>query len=58
MSERYGNRKVSKMIAEWRHLVEVARAEGTPNIQDALDKVESHIDYAYMMASTQGNENE
>ena len=51
MSERYGNRKVSKMIREWRELVEVCRREGTPAIQDALDRVESHIDYAYMKGS-------
>lgn len=51
MSERYGNRKVSKMIREWRELAEVIRREGTPAIQDALDRVESHIDYAYMKGS-------
>lgn len=51
MSERYGNRKVSKMIQEWRELAEVIRREGTPAIQDALDRVESHIDYAYMKGS-------
>ena len=58
MSEKYGSRNVTKMIREWRQLADIIRLEGTPNIQDALDKVESHIDYAYMMASTQGNKNE
>jgi len=56
MSERYGNRKVSKMIREWRELANLIRQEGTPNIQDALDRVETHIDYAYMMASDNKSE--
>lgn len=49
---RYGNRKVSKMIREWRALADLCRAEGTPAIQDALDNVEQHIDYAYGSASS------
>ena len=47
MTARYGNRNVPKMIREWRALADLCRAEGTPAIQDALDKVEQHIDYAY-----------
>jgi hypothetical protein len=35
------------VIREWRTLADLCRAEGTPAIQDALDKVEQHIDYAY-----------
>jgi len=47
MTAKYGNRKVPKMIREWRALADLCRQEGTPAIQDALDKVEQHIDYAY-----------
>ena len=47
MTAKYGNRNVPKMIREWRTLADLCRAEGTPAIQDALDKVEQHIDYAY-----------
>jgi hypothetical protein len=47
MTAKYGNRNVPKMIHEWRALADLCRAEGTPAIQDALDKVEQHIDYAY-----------
>lgn len=45
--DRYGNRKVSKMIQQVEELRQIIRAEGTPAIQDAWDKVEEHIDYAY-----------
>ena len=47
MTAKYGNRSVPKMIREWRALADLCRKEGTPAIQDALDKVEQHIDYAY-----------
>ena len=44
---KYGNRNVPKMIAQVEALRRAIRAEGTPAIQDAWDKVEEHIDYAY-----------
>jgi hypothetical protein len=44
---KYGQRNVAKMIREWDALRKAIRAEGTPAIQDALDKIEPHIDYAY-----------
>lgn len=44
---KYGRRNVAKMIREWDVLRHAIRAEGTPLIQDALDQVEEHIDYAY-----------
>ena len=44
---KYGRRNVPKMIREWDALRAAIRAEGTPLIQDALDQVEEHIDYAY-----------
>jgi hypothetical protein len=47
LMRQYGNRNVPKMIREWRALADLCRQEGTPAIQDALDKVEQHIDYAY-----------
>ncbi len=47
MTAKYGNRNVPKMIREWRALADLCRAEGTPAIQNALDRVEQHIDYAY-----------
>lgn len=45
--DRYGNRKVIKMYAQINELRRAIRAEGTPAIQDAWDKVEEHIDFAY-----------
>ncbi len=47
---RYGNRKVPKMYAEIQTLREAIRAEGTPAIQDAWDRVEQHIDFVYQEA--------
>lgn len=47
---RYGNRKVPKMYAQINELRRAIRAEGTPAIQDAWDKVEEHIDFAYRRA--------
>lgn len=43
----YGQRKVAKMIREMEVLRQAIRSEGTPAIQEAWDKVEEHIDYAY-----------
>jgi hypothetical protein len=45
--DRYGNRRVPKMYAEIEVLRQAIRTEGTPAIQEAWDKVEQHIDYAY-----------
>jgi len=44
---RFGRRGVSRMYAEVNELRRAIRAEGTPAIQNAWDKVEQHIDYAY-----------
>ncbi len=44
---RYGNRHVPKMYAEINALRRAIAAEGTPAIQDAWDRVEEHIDFAY-----------
>lgn len=51
MTNKYGNRNVPKMIREIETLRLVIRSEGTPAIQDAWDKVEQHIDYAYRRES-------
>ena len=46
MTEKYGNRNVSKMFAQINALRSAIRAEGTEAIQAAWDAVEEHIDYA------------
>lgn len=48
---KYGQRNVAKMIREMEVLRQAIRAEGTPAIQAAWDKVEEHIDYAYRKES-------
>lgn len=48
---KYGKRNVAKMIRHVEELRQAIRAEGTPAIQDAWDKVEEHIDYAYRKES-------
>ena len=52
--EKYGNRKVSKMYAQINDLRRTIRSEGTAAIQDAWDKVEEHIDFAYRALSWRG----
>lgn len=47
MTERYGNRRVVKMFNQINALRKLIRSEGTPSIQEAWDKVEEHIDFAY-----------
>jgi len=49
---KYGNRNVPKMIRQVDDLRKAIRAEGTPAIQDAWDKVEEHIDFAYRPTPT------
>ena len=45
--DRYGDRRVPKMYREFDALRKLIRAEGTPAIQDAFDKLETNIDFAY-----------
>ena len=47
MTARYGNRTIIKMFNQINALRKAIRAEGTPAIQDAWDKVEEHIDLIY-----------
>ena len=47
MTDRYGARRVPKMLAEWREHAALCRAEGTPAIQDSIDKVQQCIDFAF-----------
>ena len=47
MNEKYGNRSVAKMYRQINDLRRLISSEGTPSIQDAWDKVEEHIDFAY-----------
>lgn len=47
MTNKYGNRRIITMYAEIQVLRTAIRAEGTEAIQNAWDRVEEHIDYAY-----------
>lgn len=47
MTARYGNRTIIKMFNQINALRKAIRAEGTPAIQEAWDKVEEHIDFVY-----------
>lgn len=47
MSDRYGKRLIVTLYAQINDLRRAIRAEGTPRIQDAWDKVEEHIDRVY-----------
>jgi len=53
MSEKYGRRNVTKMIAQVQTLRAAIQAEGTEAIQDAWGAVEEHIDYAYRVGPLQ-----
>lgn len=44
---KYGNRNIVKMYAQINTLRSAILAEGTPDIQDAWDAVENHIDFVY-----------
>ena len=46
-SERFGNRRIPKMLAQVNAHRAAVAAEGTPLIQDTWDKIEEHIDFAY-----------
>jgi hypothetical protein len=52
-TETYGTRSVPDMFAQVNELRRSIRAEGTPAVQDAWDKVEEHIDFAYRKPSEQ-----
>ena len=45
LPERYGNRKVPKMLAEISAFQQLVMAEGTPAIQDQWDKIVQFIDF-------------
>lgn len=45
--ERFGVRRVTKMYADINKLRQAIRSEGTEAIQEAWDRVEECIDYAY-----------
>ncbi len=44
---RYGKRRVDRMLRDMNILRQTIRAEGTPAIQDAWDRIEECIDFAY-----------
>lgn len=47
---RYGARRIVRMYADINRLRRAIRAQGTPEIQSAWDRVEPHIDFAYQRA--------
>jgi len=49
MPDKYGRRNVAKMIGQIDALRHLIASEVTPAVQDAWDKVEEHIDYAYRL---------
>lgn len=53
--ERYGRRKISKMLAEWDALRHAVAAEGTPRVQAAFDACEEWIDFAFGRNRSQGD---
>lgn len=44
---RFGKRRIDRMLHDMNALRQAIRLEGTPAIQEALDRVEECIDYAY-----------
>lgn len=46
-TDRYGKRRVSKMLAEWNRLREAVREGNLEGIQNAFDACEEWIDYAF-----------
>lgn len=55
MAARYGQRKVTKMYAEWAEHRTACRAEGTPAVQATLDKVEQWVDYVFQEQGKEAN---
>jgi ribosomal protein S20 len=47
VSDRYGNRRVSKMLTEWNRLREAVREGNIEGIQHAFDACEEWIDFAF-----------
>jgi len=47
MSDRYGNRRVSKMLTEWNRLREAVREGNIEGIQHAFDACEEWIDFTF-----------
>jgi hypothetical protein len=47
MTLKYGNRNVPKMIRDWSAFQDLVRSQGSPEIQEAFDKLATHVDYAY-----------
>lgn len=47
VGRRFGNRRVDRMYADINKLRQAIRSEGSDAIQDAWDRVEECIDYAY-----------
>lgn len=50
-SDRYGNVKVIKIVAAFNELRDACRSEGTPRIQEAIDRYEPWADYVMQEVS-------
>jgi len=55
VTDKYGQRNVIKMFNQVNALRKAIRAEGTPAIQEAWDKVEEHIDFIYAKQKASSN---
>lgn len=56
--DRYGQRKVVKIFNDMDRLRKAIRAEGTPKIQEAWDRIEPVIDLFYQRPSGDGRDGE
>lgn len=56
--ERYGQRKVVKIINDMDRLRKAIRSEGTPKIQEAWDRIEPVIDMFYQRPGGDGRDGE
>jgi hypothetical protein len=56
LPERYGNRKVPKMMAEVNKLRSLINSEGSEDIQEAWMRVEEFLDFLYQQAGKEKTE--
>jgi hypothetical protein len=55
LPERYGNRKVPKMMAEVNNLRNLINSEGSEDIQEAWMRVEEFLDFLYQEVGQEDN---
>lgn len=56
MTDRYGKRRVSKMLSEWNRLREAVREGNLEGIQNAFDACEEWIDFAFGQSKGESHE--